>query len=115
MGRLVETETHQFRMSEKSAPAAPDDLFSELWQADGSSFASEEIAHENSLVHESAATELAIGARASIQGRFGVSCHAVLAETMATPYVERINRRVSSAHGAPGGGGHAAREHEVGA
>ena len=65
---------------DKSAPDTPDDLFSVLWQADGSSFASEEIAHENSLVDESVATELAIGVRASIQ------------DTMTTPYDTRVDR-----------------------
>ena len=85
----------QLNTRDKSAPDTPDDLFSTLWQADGSNFASEEIAHENSLVDESAATELAIGARASIQGRFGASCHAVLAETMATPYDKRVDRLLS--------------------
>ena len=85
----------QLNTRDKSAPDTPDDLFSELWQADGSSFASEEIAHENSLVDESVATELAIGVRANIQGSVGASCHTKFTETMATPYDKRVDRLLS--------------------
>ena len=95
MGSLVEAEAHQFRMRDKSAPDTPGDLFSELWQADGSNFASEEMAHENSLVGESVATELAIGVRASVQGSFGASCHTKFIKTMATPYDKRVDRLLS--------------------